>query len=116
MACIDARSGQPDREQQIATGHGEAVAIGLVFAAELSAKLVNLKEADIELHRQMLSQYGLPTSTDIPFAPLLELMRSDKKSRGNALRFIGLNSIGNPHWLEDVSSDTLASVYERISS
>ena len=96
--------------------HGEAVSIGLVFAAELSNKLVNLKDSDVDLHRQMLAQFDLPTSTSIPFEPLLDLMRSDKKSRGNSLRFIGLNSIGNPHWLEDVSSDILQAVYERISA
>lgn len=96
--------------------HGEAVSIGLVFAAELSCSLVNLKDEDVQLHRELLTQFGLPTSTDIPFEPLLELMRSDKKSRGNSLRFIGLNSVGSPHWLENVSSDILASTYERILS
>lgn len=94
--------------------HGEAVAIGLVFAAELSAKLIGLKEEIVRLHRSLLRQFDLPVTTDIPFAPLLELMRSDKKARGNTLRFIGINSIGNPHWLEDVSSDELARAYERI--
>lgn len=96
--------------------HGEAVSIGLVFAAELSAKLLGLKDDVVQLHRSLLQQFGLPTTTDIAFAPLLELMRSDKKSRGNTLRFIGLNSIGSPHWLEDVMSDDLSLVYERIKA
>jgi 3-dehydroquinate synthase len=94
--------------------HGEAVAIGLVFAAELSAKLLGLKAEIVEMHRSLLRQFNLPVTTDIPFAPLLELMRSDKKVRGNSLRFIGINSVGSPHWLEDVASDELARVYERI--
>ena len=96
--------------------HGEAVAIGLVFAAELSSISLGLKTDIVGLHRSLLSQFDLPITTSIPFAPLLELMRSDKKSRGNTLRFIGLNSIGNPHWLEDVSSNDLARAYERIQA
>ena len=95
--------------------HGEAVSVGLVFAAELSGKLLGLKEEVIELHRSILQQYDLPTSTKMPFAPILELMRSDKKARGSSLRFIGLNSIGSPHWLEDVTSDILETTYERIA-
>ena len=94
--------------------HGEAVSIGLVFAAELSGKLLGLNMDDISLHRTLLQQFGLPTSTNVPFGPLLELMRSDKKARGSMLRFIGLNSVGNPHWLEDVSSEVLESTYERM--
>ncbi|MEN9324511.1 MAG: 3-dehydroquinate synthase [Actinomycetota bacterium] len=95
--------------------HGEAVAIGLVFAAQLSANIAGLKEEVVERHRSILSQFGLPTSTTIDFDALVALMRSDKKSRGNSLRFIGLNSIGNPHWLEDVSIDDLRNAYERMS-
>lgn len=95
--------------------HGEAVSVGLVFAAELSGKLLGLKEEVIELHRSILQQYDLLTSTKMPFAPILELMRSDKKARGSSLRFIGLNSIGSPHWLEDVTSDILETTYERIA-
>ena len=96
--------------------HGEAVAVGLVFAAELSGKMIGLKDEIIDLHRSLLKQFGLPISTNVPFGPLLELMRSDKKSRGAMLRFIGLNSLENPHWLEDVSADLLQATYERIQA
>ena len=78
-------------------------------------KLLGLKEEVVDLHRSLLQQFALPIKTNVAFAPLLELMRSDKKARGASLRFIGLNSIGNPHWLEDVSTDVLAATYERMS-
>ena len=42
-------------------------------------------------------------------------MSSDKKVRGAKLRFIGLEGVGRPIWLEDVTNDQLASAYERIS-
>jgi len=95
--------------------HGEAVSIGLVFAAELSGRLLGLKSDVITLHRQLLEQFNLPTSTNLSLPPLMELMRSDKKARGNNLRFIGLNSIGSPHWLENVSAGDIEAVYERIA-
>ena len=94
--------------------HGEAVSIGLVFAAELSTHLSGLKTDAVQLHRELLSQYELPTTSSVPFTPLLELMYSDKKARGSRLRFIGLNSIGNPTWLEDVQSHDLEAIYEKI--
>jgi 3-dehydroquinate synthase len=94
--------------------HGEAVSVGLVFAAELSGKLLGLNPDVIEFHRSLLSQFELPTTTQVPFPPILELMRSDKKARGTSIRFIGLASIGSPHWLEDVTSDILETTYERI--
>lgn len=94
--------------------HGEAVSIGLVFAAELSGRLLGLKSDVIDLHRSLLGQFNLPTTSSVPFEPLLDLMRSDKKARGNNMRFIGINSPGTPHWLEEVTSDDLARTYERI--
>ena len=94
--------------------HGESISVGLVFAAELSGHLAGLSAETIALHRQLLQQYGLPITSSVPFAPLLDLMHSDKKSRGSRLRFIGLNSIGNPTWLEDVKSHDLEAVYEKI--
>jgi 3-dehydroquinate synthase len=95
--------------------HGEAVSIGLVFAAELSSRLAGLKEDVVDRHRTLLSQYNLPVSTTIDFGALLSLMRSDKKNRGSVMRFIGLNSVGNPHWLDDVDLVDLEQAYERIS-
>lgn len=94
--------------------HGEAVAIGMVFAAELSAHLAGLNVQTLLLHRELLTSFGLPTSSSIEFAPLLELMFSDKKTRGSRLRFIGLNSLATPTWLEDVKVEDLEAVYEKI--
>jgi 3-dehydroquinate synthase len=42
-------------------------------------------------------------------------MASDKKSRGAALRFIGISDIGKPVWLENVTSDQISMAYERIA-
>ena len=97
--------------------HGEAVAIGLVFAAELSNIAGGLSSAVVEQHRNLLKKFELPTTYRPDALPkLLELMAGDKKSRGIALRFIGLEDIAKPIWLEVVTSDQIAEAYGRISS
>ena len=97
--------------------HGEAVAIGLVFAAELSNIAGGLNSTAVQLHRDLLRKFELPTTYRPEALPkLLELMAGDKKSRGTALRFIGLEEIGKPIWLEAVTSDQITEAYGRISS
>ena len=96
--------------------HGEAVAIGLVFAAELSNIAGGLNAAAVVLHRELLEKFDLPTSYRPEALPkLLELMAGDKKSRGTIVRFIGLEEIAKPIWLESVTSDQIAQAYGRIS-
>lgn len=97
--------------------HGEAVAIGLVFAAELSNIVVGLNPSVVSKHRELLQKFDLPISYKPGvLSDLLELMAGDKKSRGALLRFIGIEEIGKPIWLETVTSDQIAEAYGRISS
>ena len=72
---------------EIATGHalthGEAVGIGLVFAAELARQLDRIDGARVEAHRQVVGgTYGLPTSvpTELDADELVALMTRDKKA------------------------------------
>ena len=63
--------------------HGEAVAIGLVFAAELAAELGRIDEARVDEHRRVVAgEYGLritpPEQLDVE--ELLALMARDKKA------------------------------------
>ncbi len=97
--------------------HGEAVSIGLVFAAELSNVVGRLDSSIVDRHRELLALFNLPISYDSGSLPdILALMAGDKKSRGMQLRFIGLEEIGKPIWLEAVTSDQIATAYGRISS
>jgi 5-deoxy-5-amino-3-dehydroquinate synthase len=62
--------------------HGEAVAIGLVFAACLARGLERIDDARVADHRRVVEGYGLPTSVEGELAPgvLVDLMRRDKKA------------------------------------
>jgi len=64
--------------------HGEAVAIGLVFAAELNAALGRAHSDDVARHRELLEALGLPTCAPARASAdeLLTLMRRDKKAHG----------------------------------
>jgi len=96
--------------------HGEAVSIGLVFAAELSNVTGHLSEDIVSKHRTLLSDFDLPITYDRDALPkLLDLMASDKKSRGDTIRFIGISDIAKPVWLETVTADQIAAAYERIA-
>lgn len=73
--------------------HGDAVAVGMVFAAELARARGMLGDAAVEQHRRILRSAGLPVSYPAGrghFAELRETMGRDKKTRGGILRFVAL--------------------------
>lgn len=97
--------------------HGEAVSIGLVFAAELAYGRGLISQEELELHRRILSNHGLPISYPRQaWGKLYPLLALDKKSRGKQLRFVCLSGIGKTVRVEDATSDELTRAYERISS
>lgn len=62
--------------------HGEAVAIGLVFAAELARRLDRIDDARVAEHRRVVGAYDLPMTVpgDVATDELLALMGRDKKA------------------------------------
>lgn len=89
--------------------HGEAVAIGLVMAAELSAEL-GMCERDVSLRTaRLLRRFSLPTKAPESMSPtrMLQLMQLDKKVLRNRLRFILLDGLGSATIATDVPSDVL---------
>lgn len=81
--------------------HGEAVAIGMVYAAELARAADVLDAGTVTRHRELLTSVGLPTAyAGGDWDALLAAMRRDKKSRGDQLRFVVLEGIARPVRLE----------------
>lgn len=77
--------------------HGEAVAIGCVFAAHLAHSRGILSSADVQRHVAAFEKVGLPTRYEgAPLGDLLDVMLSDKKVRAGQLRFVLLDGVGNP--------------------
>jgi 3-dehydroquinate synthase len=104
-----------ERVEKYQMRHGEAVSIGMVFAAELSAIKCGLSQSNVGAHRKILEGLNLPISyKKNKFNELLALMQGDKKTRGKKLRFIGISKPGKVQWLEDVTESDLKKAYERI--
>jgi 3-dehydroquinate synthase len=96
--------------------HGEAVAIGMVYAAELAARASSLPRDVVARHRSILTAVGLPTSY-VPgrFEDLLTAMRRDKKTRGSLLRFVVLEDLARPARLEGPDEELLRAAYDAVS-
>jgi 5-deoxy-5-amino-3-dehydroquinate synthase len=80
--------------------HGEAVGIGLVYAAELARALGRVDEDRVAEHRRLVGGYGLPTALppDAEPAQLVRVMARDKKAT-TGLTFV----LDGPHGLEVVA-------------
>jgi 3-dehydroquinate synthase len=105
-----------ERHSKYALRHGEAISIGLVFAAHLSHFHCGLDEKVIQQHISLLDKIGLPTTYDRAALPQLQaLMSVDKKSRGNNLRFVGISDVGKTQRIEGLSADQVAQAYEKIA-
>ena len=95
--------------------HGNAVAVGCVYAAELSHLLGYIDQDLVDYHRSLLGSLGLPTSwNNGSWSDVLALMHRDKKARGNKLRFVVLESVGHPIHLEDPPADAVEEAFQRI--
>ncbi|MEP7055032.1 MAG: 3-dehydroquinate synthase [Actinomycetota bacterium] len=96
--------------------HGDAVSVGLVFAAELGRLAGRLDDASAARHRSILSGLGLPTRYDADAWPRLrDAMRVDKKSRGARLRVVVLEGVGRPVILDDPPEELLEAAYAEVS-
>jgi 3-dehydroquinate synthase len=101
-----------ERRERYRWRHGEAVSVGLVFAAELARRVGRLDDATADRHAAVLRSVGLPTSYPAEaFDELVATMRLDKKSRGALLRFVVLDGLANPGRLEGPDPADLAAAY-----
>ena len=102
-----------EKHERYRIRHGEAVAIGCVYAAEL-ARLAGLLPDDVAArHREVFARAGLPTTyTGAGFDELIGAMRLDKKARGSQLRFLVLRDVGDPTILAGPDEELLRKAFE----
>ena len=75
--------------------HGEAVATGMVMAAELSVRTGTLRREDADRIAALIARAGLPVQgPKLPVDRYLELMQVDKKATGGQMRFVLLDGLG----------------------
>jgi 3-dehydroquinate synthetase len=81
--------------------HGEAISIGQIAAAELSARLSGLSPAELHRIRALFQAAGLPVEVNLSPArrqKLFAAMRLDKKISGGEIKFVLARRIGTAVW------------------
>ncbi|HEV7206245.1 MAG TPA: 3-dehydroquinate synthase [Jatrophihabitans sp.] len=105
-----------ERAERYRWRHGDAVSVGLVYAAALGRHLGRLDDATADRHRAVLAEVGLPVSYAADaFPTLLDTMRIDKKARGNRLRFVVLDGLARPVSVDEPAAEILTAAYAEVS-
>jgi 3-dehydroquinate synthase len=104
-----------ERIEDFGWRHGEAVAVGLVFAAELAGRSGHLSRPDVDRHRSLVAAMGLPTTYRGDWHRLQSVMRMDKKSRGATVRFVVLDGMTNPTILTDPDQAWLDAAWTAVA-
>jgi 3-dehydroquinate synthase len=104
-----------ERTEDYRVRHGEAVAIGCVFVAEVAGRAGLLAPDVVARHHTAFARVGLPTTYDgAPFETLHAAMKVDKKSRGNLLRLVVLEDLARPTVLAGPAEADLRAAYVAI--
>jgi len=91
--------------------HGEAIAIGQVAAARLSARVLGLSARDVERIINLFERARLPTSLRLNASQrrrLFTAMRLDKKVSGGEITFVLAKKIGRVVWAQKVPDSLIA--------
>ena len=105
-----------ERAERYQWRHGAAVAVGMVYAAELALAAGYLDETIVDRTRAILKSLNLPVGyRGDRWKELLETMRRDKKARGSLLRFIVLEELGKPRVYEVPDDSILYMTYQEIA-
>jgi 3-dehydroquinate synthase len=88
--------------------HGEAVATGMLIAADMSSRLGRLPMVDVQRVRDLLQRIGLPVEAPrFGAAKALDYMRVDKKVLSGRIRLVLLDSLGKAHFTAEYPDDIL---------
>jgi 3-dehydroquinate synthase len=88
--------------------HGEAVATGMVMAADLSWRLGYLSQEDAQAAKALIAAAELPVvPPEIDEATYLRLMGKDKKADQGKMKFILLKAIGKASIEQGIAPDVL---------
>jgi 5-deoxy-5-amino-3-dehydroquinate synthase len=109
---IDTSGGEPHDRRLLR--HGEAVAVGLVFAARLARVLGRIDDERVRRHEQLVAGYDLPVALPGGADPrrLIQLMGRDKKSHGD-LTFV-LDGPAGVEKVTGVPPERVLAVLERL--
>lgn len=96
--------------------HGEAISVGMVFAAKLACRCGLVDPEVVALHLDVLGRLGLPTTArKEDMAAALPLMERDKKATAAGLRFVLLDGLGQATVVDDVPTAMVEAAVADVS-
>ena len=106
-----------ERREHFAWRHGDAISVGMVYAAELARLAGRLDHETAVRHRTVLSRVDCRRRTR-PMRSMIFLhtMAVDKKARGSTLRFVILNGLASAEILAAPEENLLRAAYAAISA
>ena len=95
--------------------HGEAIAYGMLAAADLSVERGALADADRQALASLIAQLGpLPPLGDLPASEILDAIGRDKKVLHGRLHMVLATGIGATETVNDVTQDDLRGALKRL--
>jgi|TARA_B110000438_G_scaffold273767_1_gene293426 3-dehydroquinate synthase len=98
--------------------HGEAIAIGLKLAAQLSVELGYVEASVVTRTEALLETYDLPVRlrASLPIDALLATMARDKKVRAGKLKFVAMKELGEAVTQGDVPQSLVAKLWSSVGA
>ena len=98
--------------------HGEAVAIGLNLATQLSVQLGQIDASNIARVNALIERCALPTrlKAPLPIAELMAAMQRDKKNRSGRLRFVSMNALGQAVTTDGVETALVEALWQAVGA
>jgi 3-dehydroquinate synthase len=95
--------------------HGEAIAYGMLAAADLAVARGALSERERQALARVIAQLGpLPPVVDLPISEVMEAVRRDKKVVNGRLHFVIAIQIGATMTIDDVTEEEIRDVLVRL--
>lgn len=98
--------------------HGEAIAVGMLMAADLSARMGWIDEAEVKRIAAIFSVAGLPVTTpaEMTSEQFMALMSVDKKVQNGTIRLVLMRGIGKAFISDDYAIEKLTETLNAFQS
>ena len=98
--------------------HGEAVALGMIAAAHVSANRAGLPEEEVKEIEVAIKHYDLPTRLPkaLPRSEILERVFADKKFVDGKIRFVVTSKLGSAFLADNITIQDLESGLQAIET
>jgi 3-dehydroquinate synthase len=106
-----------ERVEDFGWRHGAAISVGMVYAAVLARRTRRLDPPTADRHAAVLGALGLPTRYRADaWSKLYDVMRRDKKARGDRLRFVLLDRLARPSVVDATDAGVLEAAYRELAA